>query len=84
MYWSGTFPIERVSSKFLLLQCFIEIPVFNANSVDPDQTLHSVGLIWVYTICQCPFYRMLGINGLTHYHTHPKLGHMGTPVSLKK
>ena len=29
---------RRVSGLFLLLLCFIEIPVFNANSVDPDQT----------------------------------------------
>ena len=32
------------SLKFFLfssLPCFIDIPVFNANSVDPDQTLHS-------------------------------------------
>ena len=27
---------------FSLLPCFIEIPVFNTNSVDPDQMLHSV------------------------------------------
>ena len=33
---------SRVSGKFLLLLCFIEIPVFNANNVDPDQMLHSV------------------------------------------
>ena len=26
----------------LLLPCFIEMPIFNANSVDPDQTPHSV------------------------------------------
>ena len=26
---------------FLLLLCFKEIPVFNSNSVDPDQTPHS-------------------------------------------
>ena len=26
-----------VSGEFLLFICFIEIPVFNANSVDPDQ-----------------------------------------------
>ena len=32
---------SRVSGKFLLL-CFIEIPVFNVNSVDPDQMPHSV------------------------------------------
>ena len=32
---------SRVSSWFSLLLCFIEIPVFNANSVDPDLMLHS-------------------------------------------
>ena len=35
------FPIEVVSGYFLLLQYYIEIPVLNANSVDPDQTPHS-------------------------------------------
>ena len=29
-----------MSGQFLILPCFIEIPVFNANSADPDQTLH--------------------------------------------
>ena len=32
---------SRVSDYFILLLCFIEIPTFNANSVDPDQMLHS-------------------------------------------
>ena len=32
---------RRGSVYFLLLPCFIEIPVFNANRVDPDQMLHS-------------------------------------------
>ena len=31
---------SRVSGKFLLLLCFIITPVFNAKSVDPDQTPH--------------------------------------------
>ena len=31
-----------VPGYFLLLVCFTEIPVFNANSVDPDQMPHSV------------------------------------------
>ena len=26
----------RVSGYFLIMPCFIEFPVFNANSVDPD------------------------------------------------
>ena len=32
---------SRVSGQILLLLCFIEIPVFNANSVDPGHTPHS-------------------------------------------
>ena len=39
--WTGPFPIEGVSGEFLLLPCFIEITVINANSVDPDQTPRS-------------------------------------------
>ena len=31
----------RVSGQFLLFPCFIEIHVFNENSVDPDQTPRS-------------------------------------------
>ena len=50
---------------FLLLSCLVEISELNANSVDPDQMPHSARLIWVYTVCQSPFYGTLGINGLT-------------------
>ena len=32
---------RRVCGLFLLLPCFIEIPVLNANSVYPDQTPRS-------------------------------------------
>ena len=35
--WTGPFQIKGVSGWFLLLPCFIDIPVLNANSVDPDQ-----------------------------------------------
>ena len=38
--WTGPFLIEGISAKFLLSPCFIEIPVFNANDVDPDQMTH--------------------------------------------
>ena len=60
-----------MSGSFFVLPCFIEISVFNANSVDPDQTPHSAAsrmrrLIWVYTVCHCPLYGMLGINGLNY------------------
>ena len=30
-----------MSGQLLLLSCFVEIPVINANSVDPDQSPHS-------------------------------------------
>ena len=39
--WTSLYPIEGVPGCSLLLLCFIEIPIFNVNSVDPDQTLHS-------------------------------------------
>ena len=35
-------PFPRGVWLVLLLSCFVEIPEFNANSVDPDQTLHFV------------------------------------------
>ena len=44
--WTGPFPVER-DVWFLFFPCFIEILVFNAKSVDPDQTLlwHLIGVI---------------------------------------
>ena len=33
---------SRVSGQFLLIFCFIEISVLNANSVNPDQMPHFV------------------------------------------
>ena len=38
------FGSNRVSGKFLLLPCFIEIPVFNANGVDSDSVVPALGL----------------------------------------
>ena len=38
---TGPFPVKGVSGKFIL-PWFTEIPVLNANSVDPDQTPRSV------------------------------------------
>ena len=38
--WTGPFPV-KVSGSFLSYSCFNEIPVLNANSVDPDQTPRS-------------------------------------------
>ena len=40
--WTGPFSIEWKYGWISLLPCFIEFPFFNANSVDPDQTPHSV------------------------------------------
>ena len=53
------------SGKFLLLPSCFEIPVLNANSVDPDRTPRSAASGQVYTFCQCRFYGTLGINGLS-------------------
>ena len=47
--------IRRGLWLVLIISMFIEIPVFNANSVDPDQTPRYARLIWVYTVCNCPF-----------------------------
>ena len=38
---TGPFPVQGVSGFFLIIPCFIEIPVVNANSVDFDQSLRS-------------------------------------------
>ena len=41
--WTILFPIAGCLFSFInLLLCLIAIPVFNANSVDPYQKLHSV------------------------------------------
>ena len=45
--WTGYFPIEGVSDWFLLSLNFIEIPVFNANSVDTvDQNPSLAITVW--------------------------------------
>ena len=38
--WTGLFPIAGVWLDFIMLLCFIKVPLINANSVDPDQMLH--------------------------------------------
>ena len=40
-FWTGLFPITWCLVSFDYYLCFLEILVFNANSVDPDQTPHS-------------------------------------------
>ena len=59
-----SFLIEGMSGWFLLLLCFIEISVFNANSVDPDQTPRFAASDLGLRCLQCSFYRTLGINEL--------------------
>ena len=54
--------MERVSDYFLLLPCFVVIPLFNANRVDSDQTRHSVASDLDLHYLPIPFYRTLGIN----------------------
>ena len=39
--WTGLFTIVGYLVSFLLLLCFVEIPVFDANSVNSDQILCS-------------------------------------------
>ena len=39
--WTDSLPVEGVFGHILSLPCFIEIPAFNANSVNPDQTPRS-------------------------------------------
>ena len=57
--------IACLSSKLHVLVCG-PFTLINANNVDPDQTPFSAAsnLIWIYNVCQCPFYATLGINGL--------------------
>ena len=61
----GPFQVEEMSDYFSLMPYLKEIPVFDANSVDPDQIPVLQHLIGVYTVFECPFYWMPGINGLT-------------------
>ena len=49
---------------FLLLPCFTEITVINANRVDPDQTPCSAASDLDLHVCQYLFYGTLGIYEL--------------------
>ena len=60
-----------VSGDILLLPCFIEIPVFNANSVDPsDLSLHCLPMSllwnarnkWVNMLKKTNFYILYGAS----------------------
>ena len=55
-----------MSGWFLLLLYFLATPLFNANSEDPDQTPHfAASDLGFFSVCQCPFYGTLCINGLS-------------------
>ena len=41
LFWSSLFPIAGYLVAFIIT-IFIEVPVFNANSIDPDQMSCSV------------------------------------------
>ena len=41
---------RRGVGYFLIIPCFIEIPVLNAKHTDPDQSQRLRCLIWVYTL----------------------------------
>ena len=43
--WTCPFLIEGVSDWILFVLCNIEIPLFNENSVDPDQTPRSANVL---------------------------------------
>ena len=42
VFWTNPFLTEGLSGYLFLLPCCFAIPVFNANSVDTDQTPRSV------------------------------------------
>ena len=69
--WTVPCPVQRVlgllSLLLLLLLLFLlirEVSVFNANSVDPDQTPHDAASDLGPYFLQVPLLSRLGINGL--------------------
>ena len=58
-----------VSALYLILSFIIKIPVLNASSVTLIKSHILQCLIWVFTIFQCPFYGMPGINRLNLKHS---------------
>ena len=56
-FWTGPVPIEAVS-------VYMEIPVLNASSVDPDQMLRSVASDLDLHCLSISLCGTLGINGL--------------------
>ena len=59
--WTGPSPIGGVSGQFYYYNA-LEIPVFNANSVDSDQMSSPVVSDLSLLCLPMSLYRMLGIN----------------------
>ena len=68
---------SRVSGYFLLLLCFIEILVFNAYSVGPDQMPN-----YAYPIDICLNVSILIVLGFNDTSTH--VGHFVSPPREKR
>ena len=65
--WTSPFPVTGVSGQFLLLPFFIRMPVINANSVNPDQMLHSAASDLGLHCLPMSHLWALGTNGLMCY-----------------
>ena len=59
----------------------VEIPVLNANSVDPDQTPHFAASDLGLHCLSMSFYDTPGINGLKRYRSFPGVG---LPILCKR
>ena len=70
--------IKHVWFVFVMTMFYRNSYVFNANSVDPDQMPHS--LIWVYTVCSCPFLWDARLKwvifGMTLLEIKPRTSHL--------
>ena len=56
------------------MTCFIEIPEFKANSVDPDQTPRSVAsVLGLHCLPMSLLWNTIGINELSRYYICPKI-----------
>ena len=66
--WTGPFPAKGVSAYFSSQPCFKDIPVFNANSVDPNQAPRSAASYLDLHFLPVPFMgRYLSINRLNTF-----------------
>ena len=69
--WTGLFPTACVKLVFIINICFIEIPVVNANSEDPDQTPRSAASdlgLHCLLIIFFGVYRLEWVKGKFYFH----------------